>query len=298
MAVVAVDVVWSYHLGWTIEWANVWLLLKIISPIALGIPFFLYIYREPRFALMLSVSLLFMLLTFASAWFNYVTTTINLPLQDTNLIAFDQMLGFDWKAYHQWVIERPTLAHIFTFSYKSAWPVLVIVLNLLFFTSQFKRLQHLCFATFAGAALSSVLAMLIPAVAAYGFYGIEPQAVAGVMPAAGTDHLAHYLPIREGTFNHIDLRFLGIITFPSFHTTFGLLLIYAYWPFKWLRWPVTALNILLILSTPIDGGHYLSDILGGFLVAAVVLWLARKLLPLEDATEGGYKHNSLSNTSS
>lgn len=279
LAVVAIDVIWSWRLGWTVDYKNVLLLFEIVSPIALGIPFFFYIYREPRFAMMLSVSLLLMLTVFASAWFNYVTTTINLPLQDEKLIALDALAGFDWRTFTRWVQERPMLAHLFTFSYKAAWPMLVLVLNLLFFTGRFARLQHVCFATLTGAVLSSALAALIPAVGGYGFYHIAPQAVAGMMPAAGIDHLTHYLPLRAGEFNHVDLHFLGLITFPSFHTTFGLLVVYAFWPFKWLRIPVIIINALLILSTPIDGGHYLTDIVGGFMVAAVVLWMARRLLP-------------------
>jgi mono/diheme cytochrome c family protein len=46
-----------------------------------------------------------------------------------------------------------------------------------------------------------------------------------------------------------------------------------------LRLPALALNGLLVASTPLDGGHYLVDVLGGLALAGGLLALARKLLP-------------------
>ena len=42
---------------------------------------------------------------------------------------------------------------------------------------------------------------------------------------------------------------------------------------------------MLVLATPVDGGHYLMDVLAGIIIAVGVILLARKLLP--DPVEQG-----------
>lgn len=63
----------------------------------------------------------------------------------------------------------------------------------------------------------------------------------------------------------------GIVTFPSFHTACGLMAAVLAWANRWLRWPFLIWSALLIAGTPIDGGHYLADILAGGLITAAVL---------------------------
>jgi membrane-associated phospholipid phosphatase len=75
----------------------------------------------------------------------------------------------------------------------------------------------------------------------------------------------------------------GLITFPSFHTVLAVLTAVALWPIRYLRWPSTVLSVLIVLSTVSTGWHYVSDVLGGLLVAAVALAVARGYLRLERA---------------
>lgn len=56
-------------------------------------------------------------------------------------------------------------------------------------------------------------------------------------------------------------------------TTLSVLLILACWPLRYLRWPVLVVNVLIILTTPIDGGHHLADAFGGVAVA-LMIWFA------------------------
>jgi hypothetical protein len=65
-----------------------------------------------------------------------------------------------------------------------------------------------------------------------------------------------------------DLK--GIITFPSFHTSLGILLVYAYRGHRtWLAGSI-ALNGLMILSVPSEGGHYLAGAAVAVLAIAAV----------------------------
>jgi membrane-associated phospholipid phosphatase len=74
----------------------------------------------------------------------------------------------------------------------------------------------------------------------------------------------------------------GIVTFPSYHSAVAVILMYASWPYRWLRLVIVPLNIAVLLSTPFNGGHYLSDVLGGVAIAYLGIILAERLLPYKD----------------
>jgi membrane-associated phospholipid phosphatase len=59
----------------------------------------------------------------------------------------------------------------------------------------------------------------------------------------------------------------GLVTFPSFHTTLGILIVYAVRDFKVLAIFVGALNAVMIVATMPEGGHHLVDVLAGAGVA-------------------------------
>jgi membrane-associated phospholipid phosphatase len=45
------------------------------------------------------------------------------------------------------------------------------------------------------------------------------------------------------------------------------------WPVKYLRWVAALLNVAMVAATPIDGGHYFSDVIAGTAVA-ILCWMA------------------------
>jgi len=83
--------------------------------------------------------------------------------------------------------------------------------------------------------------------------------------------------VREGTLRAVPLGDLrGVISFPSYHTAAAVLAIWAVWPVRFARWPMLILNVLMVASAPVEGAHYLVDIIGGALVgvcsAAAAAW--------------------------
>src|SRR5690606_36367265 len=69
----------------------------------------------------------------------------------------------------------------------------------------------------------------------------------------------------------------GIITFPSLHAALAVILIAALWPIARLRWIILPLNLAMLAATPIDGSHYLFDVIAGVAVAVVRLALAIRI---------------------
>jgi len=82
--------------------------------------------------------------------------------------------------------------------------------------------------------------------------------------------LLHYGP---GYITPVHLR--GLIAFPSYHGVLAILLIWYARHVSWLRWPFLALNTVVLISTPEQGGHHLVDVLAAFPVAALAIFLAR-----------------------
>ena len=66
----------------------------------------------------------------------------------------------------------------------------------------------------------------------------------------------------------------GLICFPSFHTTGGILFMWALWPLRWARWPGIAVNVIMLAAIPIIGSHYLIDMIAGVALALMAISLA------------------------
>ena len=87
-----------------------------------------------------------------------------------------------------------------------------------------------------------------------------------------------FFDIRAGTSRLISLDHpQGLIAFPSYHWTLSVLTVIAFWRVRIWFWPVLALNLAVILSSPVDGGHHLADALAGVLVAFLAWGMAEKL---------------------
>ena len=78
--------------------------------------------------------------------------------------------------------------------------------------------------------------------------------------------------LRHGSGYVIDIGALrGLVSVPSFHTASGVVYIAVAWPMARLRWPVLALTTGMLLATPVEGTHYLADMLAGATVAGLAL---------------------------
>jgi membrane-associated phospholipid phosphatase len=134
-------------------------------------------------------------------------------------------------------------------------------------TSRIIRLQR--FIAAYGVALISTIAIFVfvPAVGAFVYFDLTPAQYAALpidvyTPARTLDAL------RSGAIKMIRLNDLeGLIAFPSFHTAAAILYAWALWPVKPIRWPIAALNVAIISTTPIGGAHYAIDVVAGAVVA-------------------------------
>jgi len=138
----------------------------------------------------------------------------------------------------------------------------------------------------------------VPAQGPYVYYGI---------PVEKSPYLDRFFPwqmgpqitgLRLGGFRDVTASAAGLVSIPSFHAAAGVLFIWASWGWRTLRWPILLLDIAMICTAPVNGAHYLIDLIAGCVLAGgVVLAIGRlsgrsygpeavKVCPLDDHAVG------------
>jgi membrane-associated phospholipid phosphatase len=107
------------------------------------------------------------------------------------------------------------------------------------------------------------------------FYVIDDRL--SYVPATGDGFFPIIEDLRAGVFKIIHVEgIFGLITFPSFHAASAVLFAWANWSIRVYRWPMLLLNVGMLIATPIEGSHYLIDVIAGVLVATASIQLVRK----------------------
>jgi len=254
----AVDAVWaaSIHVRFIGVELNLYFTLILL---AVGI--FYHSFRKDRRLFEISYyAALWSLMMAVAPPLTYLCATFNFRLYDDDLVMLDKMLGFDWPNYYKFFTNDKTIAAIFLAIYFSM--LLQLFFSVIYFSHvrKYHRNSELFWVAFISLVITSLLSGIFPATGALHYYN------------TGLNHAVHlhdYAALRSGSISEFVLRDMqGIITFPSFHTAAAVMLAYAYRGTRMFI-PVFCLNVLMLLATPVFGGHYLVDLLGGAGVALV-----------------------------
>lgn len=200
--------------------------------------------------------------------FTYLMANSRLPLFDDQFAQFDAAIGFDWLRWHRFLASVPYANTLLYMAYSSL--LLQIVLSVMYFShiGQSRRNAELLWNAFISLLLTGVLSAFFPALGAFHYFQTDlPQAV----------HLPHLLALRDGSMRVFPLNQMqGIIAFPSFHTVMAILFTYAFRGRGVWFLLIGLLNLLMLLSTPTLGGHYLVDMLFGALIAGLAIYFVRR----------------------
>ena len=145
-------------------------------------------------------------------------------------------------------------------------------------TGQANRTWQLLTAALGSLLIAVILLAAFPADGAFVGCGLK----LGYLPVH--DNLCTYGPVingvKSGAVQSIDsTMYLGLASLPSFHIAGGLLLVWAVWHSKFWRWPSLILNSLMGIATVAIAGHYFVDVIGGVLLGAAAIFVAKRLLP-------------------
>ena len=212
---------------------------------------------------------IFMGITLMGALSCYPVVALTHGYSDAKLQAVDDWLRFDWLAWYRAVAASPMLQRLGTIAYRSIYISPALLLGYFALTAQ-RAAAHRFILTFWLCAIITLLTFsLMPAVGPFSYlwHGAIPY-----MPESELWQPDLIPLLRARSVHIVDLGHLrGLVSAPSFHAAAATLYIAAAWRVPRLRWPLLAVNALMLLSTPVEGTHYLADILLGMLVAGVSL---------------------------
>lgn len=219
----------------------------------------------------------FMLIGLLGAVGSYPVSAASRGFHDPALQAIDTFLHFDWTSWYVLVCAHPSLQVAGRVAYESIYLTPAVMLGWFAWTGR-RREAHSMLATFwIAAAITLAMFYFLPAVGPFSYLWHGPIPY---MPASRLWQPELIPALRHHAVHVIDLGELrGLVSAPSFHTAAAVLYIALAWPYRRLRWPVLAVNGAMLLSTPVEGTHYLADMLAGAAVALTSLglmaWLER-----------------------
>jgi hypothetical protein len=204
--------------------------------------------------------------------FNHLTMSAALPLADARLAMWDAQLGFDWLAYVRWVDRYPLLIHAMNMTYGGLTLYSCGIFIALLLWSGVDRAREFVLLFLLCAVTMSTIGMFFPAVAAMVHYAPDPAGFRHVEPGWGTYHLRYLSELRTDPNHVLAVRDLpGLVTFPSFHTAMGVIAIICARDSRvTVMMSITAINLVMIASTPVFGSHYIVDVVAGAAIAGLL----------------------------
>jgi membrane-associated phospholipid phosphatase len=248
---------WMALGGWTVRWVGIGTFALLIA-VLVGIGAFYQLSgRSDGLARIAYAAALLNAFAFVGLASTYVAGMYGLPFVDDRLRTWDAALGFDWWAYTAWLHRSPRLTAFLNAVYWSHLPETALAVIWVAHRGSAQRLLRAFAIAFVLAVLGTVL-----------------------LPAVGTVPTAHAAVVRYGlragtyrTFDPSDIA--GLISMPSFHAVLAVLVPLALWPTN-ARWLVLVFNLVLLVATVSEGGHYLVDVLAGIVVALFAWIIARR----------------------
>ena len=181
----------------------------------------------------------------------------------------DAALHFRWVAWYQLIAAHPSLQMLSRAAYAMIYISPAILLGYLAVTHQRREAQNFIAAIWVSAVITLVAFRFMPAVGpfAYLWHGPIPY-----MPVSDLWQPELIPQLRDHITPIVDLGHLvGLVSAPSFHAAAGVLLIAFAARQPAIRAPLIAGNLAMLLSTPVEGTHYLTDLILGAIVACASL---------------------------
>ena len=183
------------------------------------------------------------------ACLSYVGAAADLPLRDSDMIWIDR-------------------------AYATFTPQVVAAALALIIAGKTRDLDRF-FIIFACASISAeALSVLVPTLGP--IWALADHARFTNLPTLGRTTAEIVLALRDRTLGTIDFEAVnGIISFPSMHAAVAIIVPYTLRWNRWLFWPITALDALMLGSAVPSGNHYLADVMAGVAVGVLAIACGR-----------------------
>lgn len=264
LAVATAGVASAPALGLQVPWRAMWSqwLMFGFAGLCAG-----YFYRRGNDRFLTLALALLQLTMYGAGYFiaMYAACAVARPLIDGSLMAWDAALGLRVPTVVGWIETHPALRLVLNLSYDTLLPQTMLVIVGSVAVGRSREMHQFLLGFFLCSLLALVIFAVWPAAGPFSGYGYAPSPLQ-------QRYLEQFQAIRAGRLTDIPWPdAVGLITFPSMHTSWALLLTYAV---RWSRklWvPGAVLNLLVIVSTVTTGWHYLADVLAGVALAAATV---------------------------
>lgn len=265
LVLLVVDVTWSKYVG---------LMFRDYGRVLVAVAALLSVWtiygisgRSRRLSEMGYYGALWISFSAVGAILTYLAAYMRMPLYDAEFVKLDAALGFSWPAWFELTQANIVLDTILRLAYGSL--ILQILGSIIFFAhaERASRNRELFWTAVVALGITSAISNIFPAAGTFYHFNME---------VARAIHLPHLHDLIAGTqtgFSFNDMQ--GIVTFPSYHAALAIIFMYVHRGQRVLFPSMAALNVLMLLSTPTHGGHYLADIVAGCIVALVSIALLR-----------------------
>jgi membrane-associated phospholipid phosphatase len=196
-----------------------------------------------------------------------IAARLHLPLQDSIFGHIDQALGVSVPGIVRWA-DHHWLGSVIGSSYPLLQPLTAVAALAPALAGKVRHAREFLLANLVAFAIGVPAFGLLPAVGPWFYYHLPPNS------AQAYCWSQLQLLRLPGDFVFRS-QGVGVVCFPSFHVVWAILGAAALWGFRPLRVPVALLSATIIASTLTTGWHYFSDVLGGIVVAALSLAIAR-----------------------
>lgn len=276
--ILAVDAVGIHLLGLRFDWPSaVKVIVAWVGLMGAGW-FYLRQRVDPQISHLTRETAHLAAFTAVAAVLSYLAASLARPLVDDQLVRADALMGFDWAAYVGFVNERPWLGRLSSIVYMSTLPQVAIAAILLPLLGLVERARELVLAVMFAALIAIAVSAWLPSAGALAYYHPSSDFLAPNAPIVDLAYKQEFFRMRDLAIPVLSLDGAkGLIAFPSYHVALSVLIALAFRGHYPLFAPLAILNLAVILSTPVDGGHHMSDALSGAALGFLSLYLAGRI---------------------
>lgn len=231
-----------------------------------------------RAALWLVTLLQFLLLTCLLTAVTCIVVMSGQPLVDDQLARLDRRLGVPVPVVLRWMRQHPVIDGLLTLAYHTVIPQTLFTAAAFAWWKHRTELERFILRLMVAALIVLPFLMVFPAVGNFAGYNLEPT-------AHQSEFRDYFKSLHDGDCTTVSFFVLeGLITFPSYHTAWALILAASFPRRPALLAVMVPLNLLVIVSTLTAGWHYWVDVPGGIIVGLLALTLTA--LPRRPGTVG------------
>ena len=278
IAVIGIDGLWMRIEHFDVDMSAYLTIAGVSFGLALVGLFYEYIRKDPSLSGMLLGTSFLIVFSSAFAVLNYFLLTVAGTRIDKTLAAVDRAMGVDWPTMMAFAANHPVCNSVLLVAYRSVMPQIAILMMCLGWRARSDEITSFCLALATGATLTVAIWTLFPSFGAFSVYDL-PANVENRLTLALDSHYAHALIalLTDGPGRIAPNELKGLIGFPSFHIVLAILVTWYARSWKIIFLPLTVINLVVFVATPIQGGHHVIDVVGGVAVAVLsisfVAWL-------------------------